>query len=61
MDEVEIKRATMLRNSFGCQTIVEFVEFALRHLDHIERAVLHRPTLDEFLLNSIKVANSTIH
>ncbi|YAF94088.1 MAG: alpha/beta fold hydrolase [Nodularia sp. CChRGM 3473] len=43
MDAVGIQRATMLGNSFGCQIIVEF---ALRHSDRIERAVLQGPTID---------------
>lgn len=43
MDAVGIARATMLGNSFGCQIIVEF---ALRHRDRIERAILQGPTVD---------------
>ncbi|HEY9747576.1 MAG TPA: alpha/beta hydrolase [Allocoleopsis sp.] len=43
MDEMRIDRATMLGNSFGCQIIAEF---ALRHCDRIERAVLQGPTVD---------------
>lgn len=43
MDAVGIERATMLGNSFGCQIIVEF---AVRHPDRIERAILQGPTID---------------
>lgn len=43
MDEMGIDRATMLGNSFGCQIIAEF---AVRHCDRIERAVLQGPTVD---------------
>jgi pimeloyl-ACP methyl ester carboxylesterase len=43
MDEVSIERATMLGNSFGCQIIAEF---AVRHPNRIERAVLQGPTFD---------------
>lgn len=43
MDEMGIDRATLLGNSFGCQIIVEF---ALRHRDRIERAILQGPTID---------------
>lgn len=44
MDAVGIEQATMLGNSFGCQIIVEF---ALRHPQRIERAVLQGPTVDQ--------------
>jgi 2-hydroxy-6-oxonona-2,4-dienedioate hydrolase len=43
MDAVGIDQATMLGNSFGCQIIVEF---ALRHSDRLQRAVLQGPTID---------------
>jgi 2-hydroxy-6-oxonona-2,4-dienedioate hydrolase len=43
MDAMGIERATLLGNSLGCQKIVEF---ALRHPDRIERAILQGPTVD---------------
>ncbi len=43
MDSLGIERTIMLGNSFGCQIIVEF---AVRHPDRIERAVLQGPTFD---------------
>lgn len=48
MDAVGIEQATMLGNSFGCQIIVEF---ALRHPERIERAVLQGPTIDRHARN----------
>ncbi len=48
MDAVGIEQATMLGNSFGCQIIVEF---ALRHGDRIERAILQGPTIDRHARN----------
>lgn len=48
MDAVGIDRATMLGNSLGCQKIVEF---AVRHPDRIERAVLQAPTIDRHARN----------
>ena len=43
MTALNLPRATLLGNSFGCQIIVEF---ALRHPGRIERAVLIGPTVD---------------
>ncbi len=43
MDAVGIERATLLGNSFGCQVLVEF---AVRHGDRLERAILQGPTTD---------------
>jgi pimeloyl-ACP methyl ester carboxylesterase len=43
MDRAGVERAALLGNSLGCQTIVEF---ALRHPDRIERAILIGPTID---------------
>ncbi|MDM9382540.1 alpha/beta hydrolase [Chlorogloeopsis sp. ULAP01] len=48
MDAVRIERATMLGNSFGCQIIAEF---AMRHSDRLERAVLQGPTIDRHARN----------
>jgi 2-hydroxy-6-oxonona-2,4-dienedioate hydrolase len=43
MGAVGLDRAVLLGNSFGCQIIVEF---ALRHPDRIERAILQAPSVD---------------
>jgi 2-hydroxy-6-oxonona-2,4-dienedioate hydrolase len=43
MQAVGLERATLLGNSFGCQIIAEF---ALRHPERVERAVLQGPTVD---------------
>lgn len=43
MDAVGIEQATLLGNSFGCQIIVEF---AVRHPNRIQRAILQGPTID---------------
>lgn len=43
MDAVGIEQATMLGNSLGCQIIVEF---AVRHPNRLERAILQGPTVD---------------
>lgn len=43
MKAVGIERAAMLGNSYGCQVIAEF---ALRHQNLLERAVLQGPTTD---------------
>ena len=43
MRAVEIRRATLLGNSFGCQIIADF---AVRHAALIERAILQGPTVD---------------
>jgi 2-hydroxy-6-oxonona-2,4-dienedioate hydrolase len=43
MTAIDMPRATLLGNSFGCQIIVEF---ALRHADQIDRAVLVGPSGD---------------
>lgn len=43
MDAAGIQRAAMLGNSFGCQIIVEF---AVRHPERLERAILQGPTVD---------------
>jgi 2-hydroxy-6-oxonona-2,4-dienedioate hydrolase len=43
MDAVGLDRAVMLGNSFGCNIVVEF---ALRHPERIERAVLQGPMVD---------------
>lgn len=48
MDVMAIDRATLLGNSLGCQKIVEF---ALRHPDRIERAILQGPTVDRYARN----------
>jgi len=48
MDAVGIERAAMLGNSFGCQIIVEF---AVRHPDRIDRAVLQGPTINRHARN----------
>lgn len=48
MDAVGIDRATLLGNSLGCQKIVEF---AVRHPDRIERAILQGPTIDRHARN----------
>jgi pimeloyl-ACP methyl ester carboxylesterase len=43
MRAAEIRSATLLGNSFGCQIIADF---AVRHAPLIERAVLQGPTVD---------------
>lgn len=43
MTSVDLNRATLLGNSFGCQIVVDF---AVRHPDRIERAILVGPTID---------------
>ncbi|MEB3885852.1 alpha/beta hydrolase [Lyngbya sp. CCY1209] len=43
MDATGIQQAAMLGNSFGCQIIVEF---AVRHPERLERAILQGPTVD---------------
>jgi 2-hydroxy-6-oxonona-2,4-dienedioate hydrolase len=43
MGVVGLDRAVLLGNSFGCQIVVEF---ALRHPERIERAVLQGPSVD---------------
>jgi 2-hydroxy-6-oxonona-2,4-dienedioate hydrolase len=43
MRAIGLESAAFLGNSFGCQIIVEF---ALRHPERIERAVLQGPTVD---------------
>lgn len=43
MDRNGLSQASLIGNSYGCQIIVEF---ALRHPDRIDRAVLVGPTVD---------------
>jgi 2-hydroxy-6-oxonona-2,4-dienedioate hydrolase len=48
MDAMGLERATLLGNSMGCQKIVEF---AVRHPDRIDRAILQGPTVDRHARN----------
>lgn len=43
MGKIGLRSAALVGNSFGCQIIVEF---ALRHPERIEKAVLQGPTVD---------------
>jgi len=43
MDAIGLSKATLLGNSMGCQIIANF---ALRHPERIERAILVGPTMD---------------
>jgi pimeloyl-ACP methyl ester carboxylesterase len=45
MSQVEIDRAVLVGNSFGCQVIAEF---GLRYPDRLDRAVLQGPTMDRY-------------
>jgi pimeloyl-ACP methyl ester carboxylesterase len=45
MSEVDIDRAIMVGNSFGCEVIAEF---GLRYPDRLDRAVLLGPTIDRY-------------
>jgi 2-hydroxy-6-oxonona-2,4-dienedioate hydrolase len=43
MDAVELERAALVANSFGCQVVVDL---AVRHGERVERIVLNGPTID---------------
>jgi 2-hydroxy-6-oxonona-2,4-dienedioate hydrolase len=43
MDALQIKKANLVGNSFGCQIIAEF---AVRHSQRVDRLVLQGPTVD---------------
>ena len=43
MDQLKLKTAHFIANSFGCQILVEF---AVRHAHQVERLVLQGPTVD---------------
>lgn len=43
MDALNIPKAHLAGNSFGCQVLAEF---AVRHPDHVDRLVLQGPTVD---------------
>jgi 2-hydroxy-6-oxonona-2,4-dienedioate hydrolase len=43
MDAIDLRTADLVGNSFGCQILAEF---ALRHLDRVNRLVLQGPTVD---------------
>ncbi len=45
MDAVELDSAILMGNSFGCQIIAEF---AVRHPEKLQRAVLQGPTTDPY-------------
>jgi pimeloyl-ACP methyl ester carboxylesterase len=51
MSRVDIDRAVLVGNSFGCQVIAEF---GLRYPDRLDRAVLQGPTMDRCARSAIQ-------
>ena len=51
MSRMNLDRAAMVGNSFGCQVIAEF---GVRHPDRLERAVLQGPTIDAHARRAIR-------
>lgn len=54
MQATGIKRAAMIANSLGCQTVVEL---ALRYPEYIDRAVLIGPTMDIYARTMLQQAS----
>jgi 2-hydroxy-6-oxonona-2,4-dienedioate hydrolase len=51
MSQVDIDRAVLVGNSFGCQVIAEF---GTRYPDRLDRLVLQGPTMDRYARSAIR-------